>query len=423
MKTTTQEAKPQEEVSEGPSPFRSELLDELAKGCKTAEDLFGPDGVITRMKGALMERILEAEMAHHLGYERSEVVPPGSPPRGNSRNGYSRKTVQTETGAVPIQVPRDREGTFEPQAVPKHRRRLAGFDDKVLALYARGMSTRDIQGHLRELYGTDVSPDLISRVTDGVVEELKAWQQRPLESTYPIVYLDALFVHIRDGGTVQKKAVYVALGVTMEGQREVLGLWIEGTEGARFWLSVLTELKARGVQDILFVCCDGLTGFPRAIETAFPRAVVQTCVVHMMRNSLAYVNWGDRRLVVNDLRAIYCAENEAGARAQLEAFHEKWGAKYPTITRLWKSRWSEVTPFLAYPKEVRRILYTTNTIESLNSQLRKVLKPKGAFPSDEAVLKILFLAIRNAQMHWKPWLYWRTAMAHFAIMFEDRIPA
>lgn len=411
-----------EETLEAPPELRPELLDELVKGAKTADDLFGPTGVITRMKGALMERILNAELAHHLGYEKAQPLPPGSLGRGNSRNGHSRKTVITDTGPVAIRVPRDREGTFVPQAIPKHRRRLEGFDDKVLALYARGMSTRDIQGHLRELYGTDVSPDLISRVTDGVVEELNAWQQRPLEATYPILYLDALFVHIREGGQVQKKAVYVALGVTLSGHREVLGLWIEGTEGARFWLSVLTELRNRGVEDVLFVCCDGLTGFPKAIETAFPKAIVQTCIVHLLRNSLAYVAFNDRRPLVNELRAVYSAENEKAASAQLDAFHKTWGAKYPTIARMWRARWSEVVPFLAYPKEVRKMLYTTNTIESLNSQLRKVLKGKGAFPNDESVLKLLFLALRNAQLHWKPMTQWNRAMAHFAVMFEERIP-
>jgi putative transposase len=421
MKTEKEEETKVEQAGPGSRrEVRPELIDELVQGCSTAEDLFGPEGVLTRMKGALMERILEAEMTQHLGYDKHAIEGRGT---GNNRNGHSRKTVHTESGPVAIRIPRDREGQFTPQLIPKHRRRLEGFDDKVLALYARGMSTRDIQAHLRELYGTEVSPELISRVTDGVLEELKQWQMRPLEACYPIVYLDALFVHVRDSGVVQKKAVYVALGVTLEGQRDVLGLWIEQTEGAKFWLSVLTDLKNRGVQDILFVCCDGLTGFPKAVETAFPKAVVQTCIVHMMRNSLSYVSHADKRLVVNDLRAIYAAENETAAWNQLDAFDERWGAKYPTITRMWKSRWAEVVPFLAYPREVRRILYTTNSIESLNFQLRKVLKPKGAFPTDEAVFKVLFLAIRNAQVHWKPWAYWKTAMAHFAVMFEDRLTA
>jgi transposase-like protein len=324
---------------------------------------------------------------------------------------------------VQVRVPRDRNGTFEPQAVPKHRRRLEGFDEKVLALYARGMSTRDIQGHLRELYGTDVSPDLISRVTDAVLDEVRAWQARPLDALYPIVYLDALFVSVRDGGTVTKKAVHIALGMGLDGSREVLGFWLEPTEGARFWLSVLTELKNRGVEDIFFICCDGLTGLPQAIEAAFPKAVVQTCIVHMIRASLRYVAYGDRTPVVAAMRPIYGAETEDAARMALDAFEERWGGKYPAIAKQWRARWAEVTPFLAYPKEVRRILYTTNIIESLNAQLRKVLKPKGAFPTDDAVAKILFLALQQAKVHWKPPVFWKQAVAHFAIMFGDRFPA
>ena len=400
--------------------IKPELLEELLKSCKTPGELFGPEGLMQRLKGALMERMLDAEMTEHLGYEAYEGKGRGA---GNSRNGYTTKTVETESGKVDIRVPRDRAGTFEPQVVPKHRRRLEGFDDKVLALYARGMSVRDIQMHLRELYGTDVSPDLISRVTDAVIDEAKAWQSRPLESLYPIIYLDALFVSIRDGATVQKKAVYVALGVTMDGKRNVLGIWFEQTEGAKFWLSVLTDLRNRGVEDVFFVCCDGLTGFPQAIEAAFPKAIVQTCIVHMIRASLRYVTLTDRKPVINALKPIYTADTEEAALAALGEFEARWGARYPTIARLWRSRWAEVVPFLAFPKEVRKILYTTNIIESLNSQLRKVLKPKGHFPNDEAVFKILFLAIHNAQLRWKASPYWKKALAHFAIMFEDRFPA
>jgi putative transposase len=331
--------------------------------------------------------------------------------------------VQTESGPVDVRVPRDRKGTFEPQLVPKHHRRLEGFDDKVLALYARGMSTRDIQYHLRELYGTEVSADLISRVTDAVLDEAKAWQQRPIERLYPVLYLDALFVSVREGGTVTKKAVYVAMGVTPEGEREVLGFWVEATEGARFWLNVLTELKKRGLEDVFFVCCDGLTGLPQAVEAAFPKAVVQTCIVHMIRASLRYVTHSDRKGVVKALRPIYSAINEEAARAELEAFETRWRSKYPGIGKLWRARWSEVIPFLEYPQEIRRILYTTNTIESLNSQLRKVLKPKGHFPSDDAVLKVLFLALQNAKLRWRPPAFWPSAVAHFSIVFGDRFPA
>jgi putative transposase len=407
-------------VDRTPTSIKTELLEELLKTVQKPEELLGPNGLLHQLKGALMERLLEAEMTNHLGYEPNEAKGRGT---GNSRNGHSTKTVETESGPVQVRVPRDRNGSFEPQAVPKHRRRLEGFDDKVLALYARGMSTRDIQGHLRELYGTDVSADLISRVTDAVLDEVKAWQARPLDAVYPIVYLDALFVSVRDGGVVAKKAVYVALGMGLDGTREVLGFWIEPTEGARFWLSVLTELKNRGVEDIFFVCCDGLTGLPQAIEAAFPRAVVQTCIVHMIRASLRHVGWKDRKAVVAALRPIYAAETEEAADQALVALDERWGARYPAISKQWRARWTEVVPFLAYPREVRRILYTTNIIESLNSQLRKVLRPKGAFPTDDAVQKILFLSLQHAKVHWKPPVSWRQALAHFAIMFGDRFPA
>jgi putative transposase len=400
--------------------IRPELLAELLKSAKKPEDIFGPDGLLHRLKGALMERMLEAEMTDHLGFEANDAEGRGS---GNSRNGHSGKTVQTETGPVAIRVPRDRQGTFEPKLVPKHHRRLEGFDDKVLALYARGMSTRDIQEHLRELYGTDIAPDLISRVTESVLDEAKAWQQRPLEAVYPIVYLDALFVGVRDSGVVTKKAAYLALGMTLSGERDVLGIWLQGSEGARFWLSVLTDLKNRGVEDIFFVCCDGLTGFPQAIEAAFPKAVVQTCIVHMIRASLRYVSYADRKSLVGDLRTVYSADTEDAAIAALDTFSQRWGPKYPAVVRLWRSRWPEVVPFLAYPREIRKILYTTNIIESLNAQLRKVLRPKGHFPNDDAVMKILFLALQRAKLHWKQPIHWKKALAHFAILFEDRLPA
>lgn len=344
--------------------IRTELLEELLKNAKNPEDIFGPDGLLHRLKGALMQRMLEAEMSEHLGFEPNDAQGRGS---GNSRNGHTTKTVQTETGPVPVRVPRDRNGTFEPKLVPKHRRRLEGFDEKVLALYARGMSTRDIQEHLRELYGTEVAPDLISRVTESVLDEAKAWQQRLLEPLYPIVYLDALFISVRDGGVVTKKAVYVALGMTLDGTRDVLGLWVQETEGAKFWLSVLTDLKNRGLDDVFFVCCDGLTGFPQAIEAAFPKAIVQTCIVHMIRASLRYVSWGDRKRLVTDLRTVYGADTEEAALGALEAFDERWRTKYPMVIRLWRSRWSEVVPFLAYPKEIRK--FSTRPTSSNRSTL------------------------------------------------------
>jgi len=400
--------------------IKPELVTELLKLAKDPKAFFGPGGVLQQLKGALMERMLEAELTEHLGFEPNAVEGHGS---GNSRNGHTSKTVETESGPVTIRVPRDRAGTFVPQVVPKHQRRLEGFDEHVLALYARGMSVREIQDHLRHLYGTDVSPELISRVTDSVLEQVREWQARALESVYAIVYLDALFVSVREGSTATKKAIYVALGVTLQGQRDVLGLWIEPNEGARTWLGILTNLKNRGVQDVFFVCCDGLSGFPQAIEAAFPKATVQTCIVHMIRASLRYVADKDMRAVVTALRAVYGAENESAARRAFDDFTQKWGERYPPIVKLWTSRWNEIVPFLAYPAEVRRILYTTNAIESLNAQLRKVLRPKGPFPNDDAVLKVLFLALARAKLKWKPAPGWRSALAHFAIMFEDRMPA
>ena len=400
--------------------IKPELLEELLKLAKDPKALFGPGGVLQQLKGALMERMLEAEMTEHLGYERSAAEGRGS---GNSRNGHTSKTVETESGPVEIRVPRDRAGTFEPQVVPKHHRRLEGFDEHVLSLYARGMPTREIQEHLRHLYGTDISPDLITRVTDSVLEHARDWQSRTLDALYPILYLDALFISVREGSSVTKKAVYIALGVGVSGQRDVLGIWIESSEGARTWLAILTELKNRGVHDIFFVCCDGLTGFPQAIEAVFPRAIVQTCIVHMIRASLRYVGEVDRKPVVASLRQVYGADSELAAEQAFAEIEQRWGAKYPPVIKLWRSRWNEVIPFLAYPKPIRRILYTTNAIESLNAQLRKVLRPKGHFPSDDAVLKIIFLALQRAKLRWKPQPEWRQSLNHLAIMFEDRFPA
>ena len=400
--------------------IKPEILEELLKLSKEPQALFGAGGILQQLKGALMERMLEAEMTEHLGYEPSAVEGRGT---GNSRNGHTPKMVTTESGPVLIRVPRDRAGTFEPQLVPKHARRLEGFDEHVLSLYARGMSMREIQEHLRHLYGTEVSPDLITRVTDAVLEQAREWRERPLEAVYPVLYLDALFVSVRDGGTVTKKAIYVAMGITTRGTRDVLGLWIEPTEGARTWLSVLTELRNRGVQDVFFVCCDGLSGFAQAVEATFPRATTQTCVVHLIRASLRYVGDADRKHVVAALREVYGADTEAAAVQAFDAFVQRWATKYPAVVRLWRSRWNEIVPFLAFPKEIRRILYTTNAIESLNSQLRRVLRPKGSFPNDDAVLKLLFLALQRARVRWKPAPAWKQAYNHFAIMFEDRLPA
>jgi len=397
---------------------KQEFIDSLLEGCSSEEDLFGPEGVFTKLKGAVMERLLEAEMTEHLGHERQ-----GRKRSSNTRNGHGRKVVQTESGPVEIQVPRDREGTFEPQLIKKHQRRLEGFDEKVIALYARGMTTRDIQQHLRELYGTDVSPELISRATEGVLEEFRAWQTRPLEAVYPIVYLDALFVSVRDGGQVAKRAFYVALGVRVDGTRDVLGLWVAANEGSKFWLTILTELKNRGVHDILFVCADGLTGLPQAIDAAFPKAVHQTCVVHLIRSALRFVGWADRKVVSAKLRPIYNAENEQAAEFALNEAAEELDARCPSVLRTFRNRWAEFVPFLSYPQELRRMLYTTNVVESLNAQLRKTLRQRGPFPNDEAVFKLLFLSIRNAKVHWRRPVAWNRMLVQLDIFFEGRLPA
>jgi len=398
--------------------FKDELISELVAGCQSEADLFGPEGVFTRLKGAVMERLLEAEMSAHLGHERHERRK-GS----NSRNGHTTKTVTTETGPVEIRVPRDRQGTFEPQLVKKHQGRLGGFDEKVLALYARGMSTRDIQAHLRELYGTEVSHELISKATDGVTELYRDWQNRPLDAIYPIVYLDALFVSVRDGGQVSKRAFYIALGVGLDGKRDVLGIWAAPTEGAKFWLTILTELKNRGVEDIFFICGDGLSGLDKAVEAAFPTTVMQTCIVHLIRAALRFVSWADRKAVAAALKPLYTAENEDAALTELEKLEHKYGGKYPTVIRTFRSRWEQFVPFLSYPQEIRRMLYTTNAVESLNSQLRKVLRNRGPFPNDDAVFKVLFLAIQNAKSRWRASKHWNRVLSQFDIFFEGRLPA
>lgn len=399
--------------------IKPEILDEILKLVESPEALFGAGGMLQRLKGALLERLLEAEMSQHLSQERSGSD--GKVPR-NARNGHSHKTVQTDGGPVDLRVPRDRAGTFRPKALEPFQRRLPEFNAKVLALYASGMGVREIQQHLREVEGTEVSPELISQVTDAVLGDAKAWLSRPLSAVYPIVYLDALYVAIRDGASVTKKAVHVALGVGLDGKREVLGLWFEHNEGARFWLGVLTELKNRGVEDIFFVCSDGLSGLAKAIETAFPHAVAQTCIVHVIRASLRYVGTNDRKMVAAAMRPIYAAETEQAALAALENLEREWASRYPQAVKTWRSRWSEIVPFLAYPHDMRRILYTTNAIESVNFQLRKAIHPRGHFPSEDAALKVLYLAIERARGRWKPSPQWSRALAHFAIVFESRMP-
>jgi len=399
--------------------IKEDVLDKLLEGYEKPEDLLGEGGIFQELKKALVEKALGAELTHHLGYEKGE-----RPDRkvGNSRNGHGKKKVKGQDGEMEIAVPRDREGSFEPQLIKKGQRRFEGFDDKIISMYARGMTVREIQGHLKELYGVEVSPDLISRVTDAVLEEIREWQNRPLDPVYPLVIFDALRVKIRDEGVVKNKAVYLALGMNVDGIKEVLGLWIEQTEGAKFWLRVMTELKNRGVADILIAAVDGLKGFPEAINSVFSQAQIQTCIVHLVRHSLRFVPWKDRKEVAADLKAVYRAETVEVAQEKLREFEAKWDSKYPTIGQSWRRNWEQIIPFLAYPQEIRKVIYTTNAIESLNRSLRKAVKARGHFPSDEAAIKLLYLAIRNLTAKWKmPPREWTTAMNQFAILFDDRL--
>jgi putative transposase len=396
-----------------------ELVDELLAGAKTEEEIVGPGGLLSQLTKRLVERAMEVELTDHLGYEPHQEPPGGA---GNTRNGSTPKTLLTEHGPVPIDTPRDREGAFEPKIVRKRQRRFEGFDEKILALYSRGLSTRDIEAHLREIYGVSVGRDLISRVTDAVMEDVRAWQQRPLDDVYPVIFLDALVLKVRDGGSVQRKACYLALGVAMDGERDVLGMWFQQTEGAKFWMQVLNELKQRGVSDILICCVDGLKGFPDAIEAVFPQTVVQTCIVHLIRHSLKYVPRRQYDQVTKDLRPIYTAVDADAAQAALEAFDEKWGKQLPVITQAWLNAWEHVIPFLAFPEEVRRVIYTTNAIEALNRQLRKAIKTKGHFPNEEAARKLIYLAITNAVPQWTRTRGWTKALLAFKIHFGDRLP-
>lgn len=398
--------------------IRPELLDELLSAYERPSDLIGEAGLFRDLKKALLERALEAELSVHLGYDRHARVGRGS---GNNRNGQSAKRVFTDDGAMTLSVPRDRNSTFEPMIVPKGVTHLEGFDEQIISLYARGLSTRDVQAHLRAMYRVEVSPDLISRVTDAVLEEVTAWQARPLERLYPVVFLDALRVKIRQDGLVRSKAVYVALGLTMAGEKEVLGLWIEQTEGAKFWLKVLNELKTRGVEDLLIVVVDGLKGFPEAIEAVFPQSMVQTCIVHLIRNSLDLLAWKDRKLVMPALKAIYQAPTAEAAEAALSDFEVTWGPRHPTIAPLWRRVWTYVIPFFAFPPAIRKMIYTTNAVESLNRGLRKVIKTRGSFPTDEAALKLMFLAIGHIGLRGKPSILWPQARIQFMILFADRI--
>lgn len=398
----------------------NELIDRLLADYKKPEDLIGENGLLKHLTKQLVERALEAEMAEHLGHGKNEPV---ANPKGNTRNGKSKKTLKGEFGELPIDIPRDRDGSFEQQIVPKHQTRWTGFDDKILSLYARGMTVREIQAHLEEMYGAEVSPTLISTVTDAVMDEAKAWQARPLDTLYPIVYLDCIHVKSRDAGAVKAKAVYLALGIDLTGNKQLLGLWIAQTEGAKFWLQVVTELKNRGVQDIFIACVDGLKGFPEAIESVYPQTAVQLCVVHMVRHSLNYVSWKMRKAVASDLRTVYTAATLEAARVALDEFEQKWGADYPPIVQSWRRNWDRITPFFDYPPEVRRIIYTTNAIESVNMSLRKITKNRGSFPSDEALLKLFYLALNNIAKKWTmPVQNWKPVLNRFTIQFGERMP-
>jgi putative transposase len=393
------------------SDFPQELLEKLIPG---PMDAAGVEAVFQRLKKAVIERALGAELGMHL------ADPEGG--RGNHRNGRSGKTVLTDEGALRIEVPRDRAGSFEPQLIPKHERRFPGFDDKIVSMYARGMTVREIQAHLAQMYSVEVSPDLISRVTDEVMAEVTAWQARPLEAMYPVVFFDALRVKIREDGVVRNKAVYLALGVLADGTRDILGLWIENTEGAKFWMKVFNDLKTRGVGDILIGVADGLKGFPEALETVFPATTLQTCIVHLIRNSLSYASWKERKALAAAIKPIYTASSAEAAEAALDAFEAgPWGERFPTVAASWRRAWSHVVPFFAFPPDVRRVIYTTNAIESINARLRKIIKTRGHFPNDEAATKLIWLALRNITAEWsRAAKEWKSAMNQFAIIYEDR---
>jgi putative transposase len=394
----------------------SELLDQLVTGPMTAGQV---QGLFDQFKKALLERALGAEMSHHLGYAPGQAKPEGAV---NHRNGKSAKTVLTDTGALRVDVPRDREASFEPQIIGKHERRFTGFDDKIIAMYARGMTVREIQAFLAEMYSVDVSPDLISRVTDEVMSEVMAWQTRPLEPMYPVVFFDALRVKIREDAVVRSKAVYLALGVLPDGTRDILGIWIENTEGAKFWMKVFNDLKTRGVQDILIAVTDGLKGMPEALGAVLPATTLQTCIVHLIRNSLDFASWKDRKALAAAIKPIYTAVSAEAAQAELDAFEAgPWGQKFPTVVSAWRRAWDKVIPFFAFPPDVRRVIYTTNAIESVNARLRKIIKTRGHFPCDDAATKLIWLALRNITEDWgRAGHNWKAAMNQFAILYEDR---
>ena len=395
------------------------ILDELLKHYEKPEDFLGREGIFQNLQKALLERILKEELTTELGYSKHSSSGINS---GNSRNGYGEKTLKGDRGHLTIEVPRDRNGEYEPKLVPKNRTRFDGFDDKIISLYSRGMSTRDIQDQLKDLYGVEISATLISNVTDAVIDEVKAWQSRPLDRIYPIVYLDALVIKVKEDRRIINKAFYLALGVNDEGEKELLGIWISKNEGAKFWLSILTEIKERGVEDILIACVDGLTGFPEAIEAVYPETDVQLCTVHMVRNSLRLVSWKCQKKVASDLRKIYTAKTIGEAELALDSFADKWDSQYPSISKNWKEKWELLTACFVYPEDIRRAIYTTNAIESLNMTLRKFIKQKRVFPTDDAALKQLYLALQNVSRRWtKPIPNWQRALNCFTIMFGERL--
>jgi putative transposase len=397
-----------------------EVLNELLKDYQKPEDLLGRDGLLKQLQKRLLEKAMGAELTVHLGYNKHDSAGKNC---GNSRNGTSPKTLKGEFGNLALETPRDRNGSFEPQIVAKGQRRFEGFDQAIISLYSRGLTTREIEGHLLEIYGVEVSPALVSQVTDAVCADVKVWQNRPLEEVYPIVYFDAIWSKVRDDGPVVKVAVYLALGITMAGQKEVLGMWAANSEGAKFWLHVLTELKNRGVRDIFIGCVDGLKGFPEAMETVFPATQVQLCLVHMVRHSLSYVGWKERKAVAVDLKAIYRSATVVEAERALGLFEQKWDRKYPSISKSWRTHWPELITFMKYPAEIRKAIYTTNAIESLNRSLRKISKNRGVFPNQESLLKLYYLALERIAKKWTmPIHSWSEALNRFVIEFGDRVP-
>ncbi len=396
-----------------------ELLDILMKDYKKPEDLIGENGLLKQLTKRLLERAMQTELTEHLGYEKHAPTGKNS---GNSRNGSYKKTISGDFGSLDITTPRDRNSTFEPVILPKGETRFTGFDDKIISMYARGMTTRDIQGQLQEIYGIDVSPTLISQVTDAISEEVLLWQNRPLDEVYPIVYLDAVRIKVRHDSRVINKAVYLAIGINMDGIKEVLGMWTSENEGAKFWLQVVAELKNRGVKEIFIACVDGLKGFPEAIEAVYPNTQIQLCIVHMVRHSLNYVSWKQRKEVAADLKAIYQAPTAEMAEKNLDVFAAKWDASHPTIARSWRNNWERIIPLFSYPTDIRKAIYTTNAIESLNMSLRKITKNRGHFPSDEAMFKLLYLALKNIAKKWTmPIRDWKSALNQFSIMFNGRL--